>query len=178
MPTLVAVMAAPRNTRAGAGAPGISSAAPPSEHQARHRADDGDEQRRWPNRRQVAHGQTEADLEQQQQHPDPRQDVEVRVRAEEAESRKAGQVPEQHAGHQLAQDRRLTEPRGQMPAGDRRQRDDGEGECKPAQFVEWTCRAAGTIPGTSRRSPSPALAPGHELNGGIVSRRLGICGRV
>ncbi len=99
--------------------------------------DHRDDKRGWSDGGEIAHRQTESDLEEQQQHPDLRQDVEIRVRAERAETLQPGEVPEQHAGQQLSQHGRLTEP--QRRYGRRRgggHQHDGEPERKLAEFVE------------------------------------------
>ena len=95
-----------------------------------------------PDLEEIAHRQVETDLEQQQQHPDPRQDVEVRIGAEELESLEAGQIPEQHAGEELSQDGRLADAGGQVSAEQGGRDDDREAQGEPAQLVERSRGAA------------------------------------
>ena len=70
----------------------------------------------------VAHGRLEAHLEEEDEHADAREHVEPGVRRQLAEERD-GNAAEPDAQHELPQDRRLAQARGQVPADLRRHED-------------------------------------------------------
>jgi hypothetical protein len=107
-----------------------------AECHARSRADHRDKQGRWSDGKEAADGQVETDLEQEQQHPYPRQDVKVGIDAHEVKFPETDQVPERYAGHEFSEDRRLTDPYRKVAAELGGSDDDREAQGKPTQFVE------------------------------------------
>ena len=141
-----------------------------ADRQARCRSDDRDEQRGWADGEEIAHRQVETDLEQEQQHPDARQDVEVRIGAKELEFPETGKVPEHHAGQELSEDGRLADTYRKVSAEHGGRDDDREAQGKPSQFVERPRTAA-----RKRQSAAEQESGGghqHELNDGSGSHQV------
>jgi hypothetical protein len=95
-----------------------------------HHAQDGYEQRGQTYLEHLAHGGFEPDLEQQDQHAQLGEHVHGRVGRESLEPGDAEQmeIAQHDSGHQLAQHRRLSDARGQIPAELRTGEDHGQGQ--------------------------------------------------
>ena len=119
IPTLVAVSVAPRKIWAYAPASGISQCAnSPAEHERPNHAQRRDQQRRQSDLQHLADRRFEADLKQQQDDTQLRQQVDRRVGLQVFEAAEAGQreIAEQHPGRQFTEHGRLAKPGGEMAA--------------------------------------------------------------
>ena len=85
-------------------------------------------ERRRADRKEIARRQVKTDLEQEQQHPDARQDVEVRIGAYELQPRETGQASQDHAGKKLPHDGRLAEMNGETSTEQRGRENDGQAQ--------------------------------------------------